>query len=39
VNANRSVLVAMAQPGGVPERMVAAMQPLLKAALSRLPAA
>jgi hypothetical protein len=39
VNANRSVLVAMAQPGGVPERMVAEMQPLLKAALSRLPAA
>ncbi|WP_143532464.1 DUF3558 domain-containing protein [Saccharothrix sp. ALI-22-I] len=39
VNANRSVLVAMAQPGGVPEQMLAAMQPLLKAALSRLPVA
>ncbi|WP_158846307.1 DUF3558 family protein [Saccharothrix deserti] len=39
VNTNRSVLVAMAQPGGVPEQMLAAMQPLLKAALSRLPAA
>ncbi|WP_367131499.1 DUF3558 family protein [Saccharothrix sp. HUAS TT1] len=39
VNANRSVLVAMAQPGGVPEQMLAAMQPLLKAALNRLPAA
>jgi hypothetical protein len=39
VNANRSVLVAMAQPGGVPEQMLATMQPLLKAALSRLPVA
>lgn len=39
VNANRSVLVAMTQAGGVEERMLAAMQPLLKAALSRLPAA
>ncbi|MFD0203181.1 MULTISPECIES: DUF3558 family protein [Saccharothrix] len=39
VNANRSVLVAMAQPAGVPDRMLAAMQPLLKAALSRLPPA
>jgi hypothetical protein len=37
VNANRSVLVAMAQAGGVPEQMLAAMQPLLKAALNRLP--
>ncbi|NUT49580.1 MAG: DUF3558 family protein [Saccharothrix sp.] len=39
VNANRSVLVAMAQPGGVPDQMLAAMQPLLKAALNRLPVA
>ncbi|WP_197043292.1 DUF3558 family protein [Saccharothrix sp. NRRL B-16314] len=39
VNANRSVLVAMAQPSGVPDLMLAEMQPLLKAALSRLPAA
>ncbi|MFE9746180.1 DUF3558 family protein [Saccharothrix saharensis] len=39
VNANRSVLVAMAQAGGVPEQMLAAMQPLLKAALNRLPIA
>ncbi|MFD1145694.1 DUF3558 family protein [Saccharothrix hoggarensis] len=39
VNANRSVLIAMAQPSGVPDQMLAAMQPLLKAALSRLPAA
>jgi hypothetical protein len=39
VNPNRSVLVAMTQPGGVEEQMLAAMQPLLKAALSRLPAA
>ncbi|MEU4444042.1 DUF3558 family protein [Actinosynnema sp. NPDC050801] len=39
VSANRSVLVAMAQPGGVPEQMLAAMQPLLKAALDRLPLA
>lgn len=39
VNANRSVLVAMTQPGGVPEQMLAGMQPLLKAALSRLPVA
>lgn len=38
-NANRSVLVAMAQAGGVPEQMLAAMQPLLKAALNRLPIA
>lgn len=37
VNANRSVLVAMTQPGGAPEQMLAAMQPLLKAALNRLP--
>ncbi|MEU4739749.1 DUF3558 family protein [Actinosynnema sp. NPDC023658] len=39
VNANRTVLVGMAQPGGVPEQMLAAMQPLLKAALGRLPIA
>ncbi|MGM1057895.1 DUF3558 family protein [Saccharothrix sp. Mg75] len=39
VNTNRSVLVAMAQPGGVDEQMIAAMQPLLKAGLSRLPLA
>ncbi|MER5268555.1 DUF3558 family protein [Actinosynnema sp. NPDC002837] len=39
VNANRSVLVAMAQAGGVPEQMLAGMQPLLKAALNRLPIA
>ncbi|WP_447006101.1 DUF3558 family protein [Saccharothrix isguenensis] len=39
VNANRSVLVAMAQPGGVPDRMLAVLQPLLKAALGRLPLA
>lgn len=37
VNANRSVLVAMAQPSGAPEQMLAAMQPLLKAALAKLP--
>ncbi|QQQ77592.1 DUF3558 family protein [Saccharothrix sp. 6-C] len=39
VNANRTVLVAMAQAGGVPEQMLAGMQPLLKAALNRLPLA
>lgn len=39
VNANRTVLVAMAQAGGVPDQMLAAMQPLLKAALNRLPIA
>ncbi|MCC8243851.1 DUF3558 family protein [Saccharothrix luteola] len=39
VNANRSVLVAMAQAGGEPEQMLAGMQPLLKAALNRLPIA
>lgn len=39
VNANRSVLVAMAQAGGVPEQMLASMQPMLKAALNRLPIA
>jgi hypothetical protein len=39
VNANRSVLVAMAQASGVPEQMLAGMQPLLKAALNRLPIA
>ena len=39
VNANRSVLVAMTQPGGVEEQMLSVMQPLLKAALNRLPAA
>ena len=31
--------IAMAQAGGVPEQMLAAMQPLLKAALNRLPIA
>ncbi len=39
VNANRSVLVAMAEAGGVPDQMLATMQPLLKAALHRLPIA
>ncbi len=39
VNANRSVLVAMAQTGGVPEQMVVVMAPLLKAALTRIPVA
>ncbi|WP_033427674.1 DUF3558 domain-containing protein [Saccharothrix syringae] len=39
VNTNRSVLVAMAQPGGAEEQMLAVMRPLLKAALNRLPAA
>lgn len=39
VNANRSVLVAMAQTGGVPDQMVVVMAPLLKAALARIPVA
>jgi Protein of unknown function (DUF3558) len=39
VNPNRSILVAMAQPGGDADRMFASMQPLIKAALNRLPAA
>lgn len=39
VNANRSILVAMAQTGGVPEQMVVGMAPLLKAALARIPVA
>ncbi|MFI9006607.1 DUF3558 family protein [Actinosynnema sp. NPDC053489] len=39
VNANRTVLVGMAQAGGVPEQMLAAMRPMLKAALNRLPIA
>jgi hypothetical protein len=39
VNANRSVLVAMAQTSGVPEQMVVVMTPLLKAALARIPVA
>ena len=39
VNANRSILVAMAQPGGVDEQMIATMQPLLRAGLNRLPTA
>ncbi|GAA1283048.1 DUF3558 family protein [Saccharothrix xinjiangensis] len=39
VNANRSVLVAMTQPGGDAGQMLSVMQPLLKAALNRLPAA
>jgi uncharacterized protein DUF3558 len=39
VNANRSVLVAMTQTGGVPEQMVAGMAPLLKAVLARIPVA
>ena len=39
VNANRSILVAMAQAGGVPDQMLAAMAPLFKAALARIPAA
>jgi len=39
VNANRSILVAMTQTGGRPEQMVAAMAPLLKAALARIPVA
>lgn len=39
VNTNRTILVAMAQAGGVPEQMLTAMQPLLKAALNRLPIA
>ncbi|PRY36323.1 uncharacterized protein DUF3558 [Umezawaea tangerina] len=39
VNANRSILVAMSQAGGVPDQMVVAMAPLLKAALARIPVA
>lgn len=39
VNANRSILVAMTQTGGVPEQMVVAMTPLIKAALARIPVA
>ncbi|HWO59543.1 MAG TPA: DUF3558 family protein [Umezawaea sp.] len=39
VNANRSILVAMAQTGGVPDQMVVVMAPLLKAALARIPVA
>lgn len=39
VNANRSVLVAMAQPGGVAERMLGVMRPLIRASLNRLPPA
>jgi hypothetical protein len=39
LNANRSVLVAMAQTGGVPDQRVVVMAPLLKAALARIPVA
>ncbi|MBP2334124.1 hypothetical protein JOF41_000302 [Saccharothrix coeruleofusca] len=39
VNANRSVLVAMTQPGGAAERMLAVMRPLVRSALNRLPPA
>jgi hypothetical protein len=39
VNANRSILVAVTQTGGVPEQMVVAMTPLIKAALARIPVA
>ncbi|MEU4802778.1 DUF3558 family protein [Actinosynnema sp. NPDC023587] len=37
VNPNRSILVAMTLVGGKGEQMVATLQPLVKAALNRLP--
>ncbi|MEU5690391.1 DUF3558 domain-containing protein [Actinosynnema sp. NPDC020468] len=39
VNKNRSVLVAMTQQGGVADQVLASMQPLVKAALARMPLA
>lgn len=39
VNPNRSILVAMTLVGGKAEQMVAALQPLVKVALNRLPTA
>lgn len=39
VNTNRSILVAMNQPGGETDRMLAVMEPLVKAALGRIPPA
>ncbi|CAL9611402.1 hypothetical protein SUDANB95_05605 [Actinosynnema sp. ALI-1.44] len=38
VNPNRSVLVAMSLNGGKEDQMVAVLQPMIKAAVNRLPA-
>ncbi|RKT53027.1 DUF3558 family protein [Saccharothrix australiensis] len=39
VNPNRSILVAMTLNGGKSEQMLATMQPMIKAAMNRLPPA